>query len=163
MKETVFVVLLALVSCQKYPDHGERAYPSPGLQLLTGGVSEFIVDGRVYGRDLPPLLTGEASFQDFENSRLRRQGHVGSQVSDFISTLRGSPYISIPDPFNSRYDSDNNYMIPLNNIIHGDDLVTFGRPRETYALGRVGSYSFRKGRRHPQTRKGSQFNRPILV
>lgn len=57
MKETVFVVLLALVSCQNYPDHGERAYPSPGLQLLTGGVSEFIVDAgctdEIYHHCLP--------------------------------------------------------------------------------------------------------------
>lgn len=162
MKETVFVVLLALVSGQKYPDHGERAYSSPGLQLLTGGVSEFIVDGRVYGRDLPPLLTGEASFRDFENSRLRRQGRIGSQVSDFISTLGGSADISIPNPINSRYDNDYNYIIPLNNIIHGDDLVSFGRPRETYALGRVGRYSFHKGKRYSQT-KGFVSHRPILV
>lgn len=162
MKETVFVVLLALVSGQKYPDHGERAYSSPGLQLLTGGVSEFIVDGRVYGRDLPPLLTGEASFRDFENSRLRRQGRIGSPVSDFISTLGGSPDVSIPNPINSRYDNDYNYIIPLNNIIHGDDLVSFGRPRETYALGRVGRYSFHKGKRYSQT-KGFVSHRPILV
>lgn len=158
MKETVFAVLLALVSCQRYPDHGERAYPSPGLQLLTGGVSEFIVDGRVYGRDLPPLLTGQASFHDFENSRLRRQGRIGSQVTDFISTLRGSPDINIPNSINSRYSNDiNHHIIPLNNIIHGDDLVSFGRPRENYALGRVGSYSFHKGRRNSRTRKESLF------
>lgn len=39
-------------------------------------------------------------------------------------------------------------MIFLNKIIYGDDFVIFGRFREIYVLGRVGSYLFCKGRRY---------------
>lgn len=158
MNNIVFAVLLALVSCNKYPDYGERAYPSSGLQLLTGGVSEFIVDGRIYGRDLPPLLTGEASFQDFENSRLRRQD---SQQTDLFSSFRASSDTNVPNPFNGRDGSDINHIIPLNNIIHGDDLVSFGRPTERYPFGRVYTYSIQEGRRNSHRRTGSRFYRPI--
>ncbi|XP_061174144.1 uncharacterized protein LOC133183211 [Saccostrea echinata] len=75
---TVPLLLFAFVSCQKYPGY-KNPRGSPALDLLTGGVSEFIVDGRTYGTDLPPLLTGEASFRRFEESRFRRPGDFKEQ------------------------------------------------------------------------------------
>ncbi|XP_062580031.1 uncharacterized protein LOC134242040 [Saccostrea cucullata] len=74
LRLTVLLLLFVFVSCQKYPGYGKargKSRGSPALDLLTGGVSEFIVGGRAYGTDLPPLLTGEASF---EESRFGRSG-----------------------------------------------------------------------------------------
>ena len=142
-------LLLGLVSCQPYPQYKQRPTLTPGrftrgLGLLTGGVSEFIVDGRTYGRDLPPLLTGAAIWREFEEDRARRQRDSNNHV--FGHGFDGYHVIG------HSFDGYGEAVIPLNDIIHGDDLVSFGRPREeTFFTGR-NNVLFESGRRKISSR-----------
>lgn len=132
-------LLLGLVSCQPYPQYKQKPTLTPGrftpgFGLLTGGVSEFIVDGRTYGRDLPPLLTGGATWREFEEDRARRQRDHYNHV------------------FGHVFDGYGDAVIPLNDIIHGDDLVSFGRPREETVFTVRDNVLFESGRRKINSR-----------
>jgi hypothetical protein len=82
IKFAVFALLFVIVSCKTYPN-GQKSFRTPALDLLTGGVSEFNVDGRTYGRDLPPLLTGKGSISPL-------YGNGDQLLGDGLSNLGGS-------------------------------------------------------------------------
>ncbi|XP_056021650.1 uncharacterized protein LOC125651447 isoform X2 [Ostrea edulis] len=122
IKFAVSALLLVFVSCKSYPGE-QKSFRAPALDLLTGGVSEFNVDGRTYGRDLPPLLTGKTNIPPLygNGDQLLGDGFLnleGSSSGNSFQSVAGinseaSPAIPSDFQFRDRHSGIKSSGIPF--------------------------------------------------